>query len=104
MAFRRSWVQLPSSPPCFMITVYVLEGIETGKRYVGITNNLQRRLVEHRSRKSKGGQVIGGFRVVHTELYADYGRARLREKFLKSGKGREWLDEQRRRSWPAVGG
>jgi putative endonuclease len=87
-----------------MITVYVLEGIETGKRYVGITNNLQRRLLEHHSRKSKGGQIIDGFRVVYTEQYADYGGARLREKFLKSGKGREWLDEQRSRSWPARGG
>jgi predicted GIY-YIG superfamily endonuclease len=30
-----------------MVTLYVLEG-EKGKRYVGITNDLQRRLSEHR--------------------------------------------------------
>ena len=74
-----------------MVTVYVLKG-ESGKRYVGITNNLERRLKEHRSRHSKAGQLIGKFTVIHTESFADHKAARLREKFLKSGKGRKWLD------------
>jgi hypothetical protein len=30
--------------------------------------------------------------VVHTELFADYKTARIRERYLKSGQGREWLD------------
>jgi hypothetical protein len=41
-----------------MITGYVLEGA-TGKRYVGITNNLQRRLIEYR--KHQGLSASGGF-------------------------------------------
>ena len=87
-----------------MITVYVLQGKLTGKRYVGITNNLERRLVEHRSRSTKGGQVIGDFIVLFTECYADYEKARQREKFLKSGQGREWLNDQHYGSGPASGG
>jgi predicted GIY-YIG superfamily endonuclease len=51
-----------------MITVYVLKG-ETGKRYVGITNDLPRRLREHLAKKSKGSQVIGDFLVIHTGDY-----------------------------------
>ena len=48
-----------------MLTVYVLEGEK--KRYVGITNNLDRRLAEHRSGSTKGGQIIGQFRLLHAE-------------------------------------
>ncbi|MCF7853554.1 MAG: GIY-YIG nuclease family protein [Candidatus Pacebacteria bacterium] len=35
-----------------MITVYVLQDTDTGERYVGITNNLPRRLREHRRKQS----------------------------------------------------
>ena len=76
-----------------MVTVYVLEGLENGKRYVGITNNLERRLCEHRRKETKGGQVLGSFRLLHNEKAADYRTARKREKFLKSGSGREWLSK-----------
>ncbi|MBW1919224.1 MAG: GIY-YIG nuclease family protein [Deltaproteobacteria bacterium] len=75
-----------------LITVYVLRGT-AGKRYIGITNNLYRRLREHRLKKSKAGHLLGDFSLVHTEKFADYKIAREREKFLKSGRGRRWLDE-----------
>jgi len=65
----------------------------SGKRYVGITKDLSRRLREHRSRKSKGSQIIGDFKLLHTEKFPDHGSARKRERFLKSGQGRKWLDE-----------
>jgi predicted GIY-YIG superfamily endonuclease len=74
-----------------MITLYVLKG-NNGKRYVGITNDLARRLKEHRSLRSKGSQVLGEFNVFHTETFEDYPSARIREKFLKSGQGRKWFD------------
>jgi putative endonuclease len=74
-----------------MITVYVLVGSKM--RYVGITNNLQRRLREHKYKQSKGSQVIGDFKLILQEEYPDYKSAREREKYLKSGSGRRWLDE-----------
>ena len=74
-----------------VITVYVLEGAR--KRYVGITANLQRRLTEHRS-GSHSASLIGKFSLLHTETFPDYVSARVRERFLKSGKGREWLNEK----------
>jgi putative endonuclease len=86
-----------------VITLYVLKG-KNGKRYVGITNNLIRRLREHRSNRSKGSQVLGEFIVLHTEEYTDHKSARKREKFLKSGQGRKWLDEIESQSEPARGG
>jgi hypothetical protein len=42
--------------------------------------------------------------VLHTEEYADYKSARKREKFLKSGQGRRWLDDLESQSEPASGG
>ncbi|MBA4138493.1 MAG: endonuclease [Opitutus sp.] len=78
-----------------MITVYVLRGRE--KRYVGITSDLARRLAEHK-RSSHSGRLIGDFDLLHTEEHPDYVSARKREKFLKSGAGRAWLDLQYARS------
>jgi len=75
-----------------LITVYVLKG-KAGKRYTGITNNFSRRLREHRSLKTKGSELLGDFVVLHTETFSDYKSAREREKFLKSGQGRKWLDK-----------
>lgn len=75
-----------------MVHVYVLQGAG-GKRYVGITNNLERRLKEHYSGNTKGGQIIGEFQLIHKEEFREYAVARTREKYLKSGIGREWLDK-----------
>jgi putative endonuclease len=84
-----------------VVTLYVLKG-ETGKRYAGITNDLARRIKEHCSRHSKGGQILGDFSVVYTEIFDDYATARAKEKFLKSGQGRKWLDKLEAESEPAI--
>jgi hypothetical protein len=34
------------------------------------------------------------FVLLHTENFPDYAAARMRERFLKSGRGREWLHEK----------
>ena len=73
-----------------MITVYVLKGI---KRYVGITNDLNRRVKEHKRKSSKGSQNIGEFHVIYSREFPDYNSAREHEKFLKSGVGRAQLDK-----------
>jgi putative endonuclease len=84
-----------------LITLYVLKG-KAGKRYVGITNDLPRRLSEHRSGHSKAIQIIGTFTVIHTESFNDHKSARIKEKFLKSGQGRKWLDKLEAESEPAT--
>jgi putative endonuclease len=86
-----------------VVTLYVLKG-KAGKRYVGITNNLPRRLKEHHLKLTKGSQVLGDFSLLHTEEFSDHTSARDREKFLKSGQGRKWLDELEVKSQSARGG
>ena len=86
-----------------MIILYVLKSLATGQRYIGVTNNLERRLVEHRRGNSKAGQQLGEFTLLHSEEFEDYHLARQREKYLKSGHGRAWLDRLEKRVGPAAG-
>lgn len=75
-----------------MICIYVIKSKTKKFRYVGITNNLTRRISEHNSRKNKSTLSFAPFDLVLKEEYADYLEARKREKFLKSGQGRKFLD------------
>ena len=86
------------------VTVYVLKGREKDRRYVGITKDLARRVREHASGTTKAGQLLGKFEVLYTEGCANHREARAREKYLKSGQGRKWLDEFEARTRPARGG
>jgi predicted GIY-YIG superfamily endonuclease len=86
-----------------MVTLYVLKG-ETGRRYVGITNNLSRRLQEHRARSSKGGQTLGKFYILHTEYFPDHKSARKQEKFLNQGKAESGSMILKKSVRPAKGG
>ena len=86
-----------------MISVYVLQG-QFGKRYVGLTNDLDRRMKEHRSGNTMGGQLIGKFQLLHTEQFDNCPSARDREKYLKSGGGREWLNKMYPLTGSAFGG
>ena len=76
-----------------VVTVYVLRSVATGKRYVGITANFHQRMEEHRTAKSTVAKLLGEFQAVYTEAQPNYVAARAREKYLKSGQGREWLDQ-----------
>jgi putative endonuclease len=76
-----------------MVTVYVLRSLTRGIRYVGITSQIGTRLRAHARGESKGGQQLGPFELIHREEFPSYQEARGREKFLKSGIGRQWLDD-----------
>lgn len=70
------------------VILYVISSEVRKYRYIGITNNLDRRLSQH----SHSKKAYTPFRLLLTETYADYRAARVREKFLKSGQGRRYLD------------
>jgi len=71
-------------------TVYVLLSKENCN-YVGFTNNMPRRLLEHNSGKSYYTRRGSKWEVVYTEKTGDRIEARKREKYLKSHAGKEWL-------------
>jgi putative endonuclease len=77
-----------------MFIVYVIES-KTGKRYTGHCSDLGRRLAEHESGFCRTTKTDFGWKVVYTEKYATRGKAMKREKWLKSGAGRDYLNRLR---------
>jgi len=51
------------------VTLYIIKGILSGKKYVGITNDLQRRLREHHDGNSKGGQLTARKQLLFTKIF-----------------------------------
>jgi putative endonuclease len=70
--------------------VYVIRG-QGGKLYKGITNSIERRLYFHNNDMNGRTKGKGPFELVHHEEFATKQEAVVREKFLKSGQGREFL-------------
>lgn len=60
---------------------------------MGITDNVNRRLMEHNSGKNNSTSFYKPFNLIYSEKCNDYKEARKREKFLKSGQGRKFLDK-----------
>lgn len=75
-----------------MIFIYVIKSRNKKFRYVGITNDVFKRIRDHNSGKNKSTAPYGPFDLKLKEGYADYQEARKREIFLKSGQGRRFLD------------
>ena len=73
-----------------MFYVYILKNAQA-KNYVGHTNNIERRIIEHNSGLSPYTKNRGPWVLVYSEAFESRGEAMKRERFLKSGKGREFL-------------
>lgn len=76
-----------------MLTVYVLRD-KNGKLYKGLTNNLVRRLNEHRIGKTVTTSRMEGLEVLYKEEYDNFEQARKRELYLKSAAGRRFLKKK----------
>ena len=74
-----------------MDTVYILKSKIDQKRYIGCTNDLQRRFFEHNSGLVISTRNRKPFELTYSEEYSSKVDAMKREKFFKSGKGREYL-------------
>jgi putative endonuclease len=74
------------------VWVYALRSDTTGRRYVGITAHLQHRVRQHNNGQTRSTRTEVPWRLIYREFCPDYPYAREREKFLKSGQGRAFLD------------
>ena len=73
------------------VYVYVIMSAE-GFRYIGITDDLDRRIMEHNDHSLSFWTKRGtNWKIVHVEDYPSPSEAMKREKWLKSGVGREFL-------------
>ncbi|OIO00062.1 excinuclease ABC subunit C [Candidatus Desantisbacteria bacterium CG_4_10_14_0_8_um_filter_48_22] len=74
-----------------MYYVYILKSEKDGKHYIGMTSNLELRLAEHNNGSVKSTQNRTPLKIIHYESYPDKKDATKRERFLKTGKGREFI-------------
>ncbi len=71
-----------------MYYVYVLYLEADSKLYYGFTNNLRRRLEEHKSSGILKGKK---FELIYYEAYRNRADAMNRERYFKSGWGRSYI-------------
>ena len=66
--------------------VYVLKSDRTGKRYIGHTSNLERRLKEHNAGHVKSTKTGPPWTIVAYEKFSSRSEARWVERSLKNSK------------------
>lgn len=74
--------------------VYVIESINFGNCYKGMTKNLEQRLREHNSGKTRSNKAFAPFKIVYFEEFEDAEQARKREKYFKTSAGRKYLQKK----------
>jgi len=78
-----------------MYFVYLLESIGSKKWYVGYTpENVWSRLEKHNSGVVQSTKPFMPWKIIYYEAYLQREDATGREKFLKSGSGRKFLNKQ----------
>ena len=78
-----------------MYYVYIIEDKISRSLYIGFTSDLKRRWSEHKN--GRGGSTTSKMndkRLIYYEAYTDKRDAVGREKFLKSGSGRKYINKQ----------
>ncbi len=73
-----------------MYFVYVLYSVEYDRQYVGMSDDMDRRLIEHNLGKNQSTKAFKPWVILHTESFDSREAARNREKYLKSAAGRRW--------------
>jgi predicted GIY-YIG superfamily endonuclease len=75
--------------------VYLLESEAVkGQRYIGVTNDLERRLAEHNAGKSAHTSKFRPWRIVTHVAFSDENKAALFERYLKSGSGHAFANKR----------
>jgi len=72
--------------------VYVLRSAVTGRLYTGSTSDLNARLRRHNAGESKATRHGIPWTLVRTETFLTRAEAVRRERYFKTGRGREELD------------
>ncbi len=74
-----------------MLIVYAIRSEVRNYIYVGMTNNIERRLKEHNNGENRSTKAYKPFVLIYTETFQTRVEAREKEKYLKSGVGKEFL-------------
>ena len=74
-----------------MFFVYVLSSVSRNYIYVGLSSDTERRISDHNEGHNKTTKPYRPFKTILIEEYPTRPLAREREKYLKSGIGKEYL-------------
>ena len=81
----------------FMFYTYILQSETNGRFYIGSTDDIERRLIEHNDPDYKGSKttkrIKGPWVVVYSESFETRSEAMKREKQIKSWKSRKAILE-----------
>ncbi|MBI3559178.1 GIY-YIG nuclease family protein [Candidatus Gottesmanbacteria bacterium] len=75
-----------------MYFVYILISINTGKYYIGSTNDLEARIIKHNSGGVFWTKIYRPWSLIYCEEYNTLSQARKREYQLKSWKKRKAIE------------
>ena len=75
----------------FMFYVYAISSLRKNYIYVGMSADVQRRISEHNAGKEKTTRPYLPYRLLYVESCENRIMARKREKYWKSGTGKEQL-------------
>jgi putative endonuclease len=76
--------------------VYVLRSLTDDGFYIGYSTNLRKRFEQHSQGNSFATSYRGPWKLIYYEAYLEQSDALGREKYLKSGAGRRFLQSQLR--------
>ena len=74
-----------------MFFVYAIKSEKDSRIYVGMCVNVELRLKEHNEGKTKSTKGFRPWMLIYSEEAANRIEARKKEKYLKSGVGKEFL-------------
>jgi putative endonuclease len=74
-----------------MYYVYAIRSETRNYLYVGLTSDLDRRFNEHQAGHNRTTKPYCPFCLIHVETFSTRREARVREVYLKSGSGKEFL-------------
>jgi putative endonuclease len=74
-----------------MFYVYAIQSLKDGRIYVGMTADINKRIQQHNSGLTFSTKPFKPWRLIYTEVLSNRISARTKEKYLKSGVGKEFL-------------
>jgi len=78
--------------------VYILKSVKDQKFYVGYTDDLKKRIARHEKGEVGATKFRRPFRLVCYEAFSNKRDALSREKFLKSGFGKQQIEKMLKNS------
>lgn len=80
-----------------MFYTYILKSEKGARLYTGSTNDLRKRFKEHNTGRSAYTAKRGPYKLIYYEACSNEGDARTREKYLKTGIGKRYIQNRLKR-------